>query len=517
MKQFLAAKRAGVPLVAISSPDAAATIAACLKVLNGAADKMPQLEWNIVDGLSGRNEPGRDIIHDDPDSEPEPWQIPKQLTLNPTEMLSALASRSRIKRPSTKKSGLSDAIVFLHMSNRIVEADRLEGLGPCQGIWNCRDNFKSIGATLVLMGPSITLPAELRQDVISIDEPLPEDQELGRILKSITDDAEIKVSEDDKAKAVSTLRGLSAFASEQCVAMSLTKTGVDMPALIKLKRSYVSQLPGVEVREDKITFDDIAGYEVVKNLLRRKIAGKRPPRLVIWWDEFDRTIAGNKTDTSGTSQDQMACLLQWAQDRLNEDRLSAAILVGVPGSAKSAITAATHNEAQCECLRWDLGGVKDSLVGSSEKRIRQMLKVCDAMCGGHILILATANSLDGVPSPVISRFALGTYFFSTPTEEEGKAIWKLKRKKYGIPDDEPNPTDDPWTGREIQQCCFIADDLRIPLKEAANYITPYFSTNSKELESLKTQAHKRWLSASTPGFYMKPSEGQVATGRKIQV
>ena len=43
-----------------------------------------------------------------------------------------------------------------------------------QGIWNLRDVFKAGGQMLVLVTPpGATLPVELQNDVMVIDEPLP--------------------------------------------------------------------------------------------------------------------------------------------------------------------------------------------------------------------------------------------------------------------------------------------------------------------------------------------------------
>lgn len=510
MKEFRKARDAGVPLLAISTADAAACIKSCVKSLNGSADTTPVLVWDCVNGVRGYNQVGVESIVA---AEIDPMQ-----TLNPTEFLGLLSNKCAELKTKSKKGGAVGAVIFLLMSNRILEAERLEGLGFITGVYLCRDKFKAENTTLVMLAPSITLPAELKQDVVFLDEPLPNEEELSAICASIIADAGLKpeLLTDNKEKIVSALRGLSAFAAEQVCALSLTKGGIDLQEMMKLKRAYIGSLPGVEVREDKISFNDIAGYDNVKNLLIKKISGKRPPRLIIWWDEFDRTIAGNASDTSGVTQDQVACLLGWQQDRLNEDRLSAMILVGNPGCGKSAVAAAVKNEAGCECMRWDLGGMKDSLVGSSEKRLRAVLKVADAMCGGHILMIATCNSLNGVPSPIISRFAFGTYYFTLPTKEEGEALWRMKRKKYNLLDDQPNPTDGPLSGREIQQCCFLADDLKISLAEALNYITPYYTTNATEIEALNKQAHKRWLSASAPGFFQMP-QPPATTQRKMNV
>src|ERR1035441_10311418 len=46
--------------------------------------------------------------------------------------------------------------------------------GVMQGIWDLRDSFKATGRMLVLLAaPGATLPQELGQDVLILDEPLP--------------------------------------------------------------------------------------------------------------------------------------------------------------------------------------------------------------------------------------------------------------------------------------------------------------------------------------------------------
>lgn len=490
MEQFAKIRMAGVPLVCWESSDPGLTIKACRKALNGAEEKIPLMQWTVLTGLTGLNEAGLSVM--------QASEIDSQGTLNPAEFLNILVDKA-----SQKNTSLKDSVIFVHMANRIIEE-----YGPCQGFWLCRDIFKARGITMVLLGPAFTLPDELKQDVIVISEPLPDAEALEKIATSLVADAGLKTvtaqATKEMPKIVDTLRGLSGFAAEQVLAMSMSKEGIDMPALMKLKRSYISQTPGVEVREDKITFEDIAGYDNVKKIMKQKIGGKRPPRLILWLDELEKALAGGEGDNTGVTQDQIGTILQWMQDRLNEDRLSAALFVGFAGTGKSALSMALRNESQCECLRMDLGGMKESLVGSSEKRIRNVLKVVDAMSGGHILVVGTCNSAGNLPSPLISRFALGTYMFDLPAATESEALWKIKRKKYRITDDQPNPTENPWTGREVNQCCFLADDLQIPLKDAAQYITPFCATNAAEIDSLRKQAHNRWLSASTPGFYRMP-------------
>jgi hypothetical protein len=307
---------------------------------------------------------------------------------------------------------------------------------------------------------------------------------------------------------------LSAFAAEQALALSITKDGVDLETLLGHRRSFVSKTGGLEIRTDKITFDDIAGYSNVKRALTRKINGKRPPGITLWLEELEKAFAGSGSDTSGVSQDQVGTLLTWFQDKLNADQMSAMLLVGFPGTSKSAIAMATHNEAKSECVRLDVGALKGSLVGESERKIRQALKTIDAICQGHILCIGTCNSIANIPSAFVSRFAFGTYFFDLPDADENRAIWDLKRLKYEISADEENPPSEGWTGREISQCCFLANDLNIPLKEAAQYIAPFCKSGKQEIETLRKQAIGRWISASEPGLYKNPDA--QSSGRKIE-
>ena len=55
------------------------------------------------------------------------------------------------------------------------------------------------------------------------------------------------------------------------------------------------------------------------------------------------------------------------------------LLLGVPGTGKSAFAKALGNETGRPTLLLDLGALYGSLVGATEANVRQALKVADAM------------------------------------------------------------------------------------------------------------------------------------------
>jgi len=93
-----------------------------------------------------------------------------------------------------------------------------------QGIWNLRDVFKAGGQMLVLVTPpGATIPVELQNDVMVIDEPLPSMDDLGRLVAATFESANVEAPDDTTvSRAVDALVGLAAFPAEQVLAMSLS-------------------------------------------------------------------------------------------------------------------------------------------------------------------------------------------------------------------------------------------------------------------------------------------------------
>jgi hypothetical protein len=498
LEPFKAARRVGTPLIAVRTPDPAATIAT---LRDGFAEPAPAfLQWDVVRGLVGLNSPGQaaagslgsDIA---------------QLTQHPVEAL-ALAAR------------LPDrSLLFLHNAHRYVDQAAVS-----QAIWNLRDLFKATGRTLVLLCPHLALPAELVNDIWLLSEELPGATELTAIVREQYAAAHAaadlpELSLDTLSQAVDATIGLSAFPAEQAVSLSLSPEGLDLTSLWERKRQMIEQTPGLTVWRGGEHFGSIGGVENAKRFLTRLLSGRTPPRAVVFVDEIEKALAGASGDTSGVSQSFLGTLLSFMQDQ----EAQGCLFLGPPGAAKSAVAKAAGTTAGIPTIAFDLSSMKNSLVGESEGRLRSALSVVSAVSQGRALFLATCNSLSALAPEIRRRFKDATFFFDLPDAAERLAIWAIYLDRYEIidPFGEPPdiaslgilPDDSGWTGADIRQCCELAWRLECDLQEAASYVVPVSRSAATQIEELRVQAHGRFLSASYPGLFDKDRSTQTGGGR----
>lgn len=480
--QFKAARRVSAPLVCIQGPDHAATIAS---ILDSYGDKQPPaVRWDCVNGFQSQNEAGKSALNGASQDD----------LSNP---IAALVAAKKLKGASAEERGSIAFMVNLHlfMSDPTV----------IQAVWNLRDEFKTDQRTLVILCPAIKLPPELTNDIVMLDEPLPDDNQIRQIVEKQHRNSGVKsICEDTIRKAVDATAGMPAFPAEQTIAMSLTKEGLDIASLWYRKKQTVEQTPGLKVWQGGEKFSDIGGLDNIKGFLMKLIKGKNSPRVIVFIDEIEKQLAGSGSDTSGTSQDQLGSILSFMQN----ERAQGILLYGPAGTGKSNIAKATGNEAGVPTIELDFGGMKHEHVGGSEARIRAALKVIKAIGQDRLLFIATCNSMTSLPPELRRRFKSGTFFMDLPTKSERMKIWAIFQKRHAIRASNcPIPNDASWTGAEIEQCCEYASSFGVSLKEASQYIVPVAVSASEIVEGLRRNSSGKFISASYAGMYQfKDSE-----------
>ena len=208
------------------------------------------------------------------------------------------------------------------------------------------------------------------------------------------------------------------------------------------------------------------------------------------------------------------------------------ILVGIPGTGKSLASKATASLLGWPLIRLDIGSLKSSLVGDSERRIREATTVIDAFgevvvwidevekgfsgskSSGELdagttanmfshfltwvqesntsaIIMATANDISKLPPEFIraGRFD-ATFFVDLPTIQERIDIIKIMNRKYGseIPTTYAQRLAN-YTGAEIEQ--LAKDSLYDGVDEAFKALVPLSRVMREEIIALKDWARNR--------------------------
>jgi hypothetical protein len=473
---FTAARLAGTPLIAITTQEPASLMLR-LQASDTAPMPTPFLSWDLMRGLVPLNRAAelacRDCLQD----------VELALLTNPPEAL-GLALRLP-----------PESVVFVLQAHRYLANEAVS-----QALWNLRDPYMSNGRTVVLLGPDFTFPAELSQDLLVLDDPLPDTAQLQGIISDTYTAGELPAPTSESLPgAVQALRGLSSFAAEQVCAMSLTRGGIDVNALWARKRALIDATPGLTVERGRETFRDIGGQEAIKGFATAVMQGRQPPTVIVRVEELDKVMGGARTDTSGVSQDAHKTLLNAMED---ED-YTGLIAVGPPGSGKSLFSKALGNTYNVLSISLDLGALKGGLVGQSEQAVRTAIRVINNIAGrGGALWVATCNQLDVLPPELQRRFRLGVWFWDLPSEEERRQIWALCETRYELPNNpELRPDDTSYTGSDIRNVCEIAWRLNCSLVEATRYVVPVAVIDTAGIENLRRIANGRFLSANTPGVY----------------
>lgn len=504
-----AAKWVSTPLIVIRTTDPTSTVQLIAHELFVPPDVnppevYPTLRWDVVQGFKAVNDAAKTVA--------QTMNSGESLSLGgekePREALVALqAQASREELPQ-------GTIVCFANAHRYMNETAV-----MQAIYNLRDCFPENNQTLILLAvPGARLPGELSEHVLVLDEPLPTREDLGRVVDDLFQDARVKnrdlpaLSSGDRSNATDALLGLTLFSAQQAVAMSLTRTGLNLPRLWTRKVQTIGQTPGLSVWKGNETFDRIAGVKNVKSFLELIMGREHPPGGIMFLDEFEKQLAGHGTDLSGVKTEMVGTLLSWMQDK----KAKGLIFIGPPGTAKTATAKATGNSLGKPTIMFDFGGMQASRVGESGQNLRTALHVVEAVTDCNPLVIATCNSLSSLPPELRRRFTLGTFFFDLPDAEGRQLIWELYLSTFKLSGDLPDDAE--WSGADIENCCVNAAENKVSLLEAAKYIVPTGISSREQIRQLRLQASGKYIDASREGPYVyedKESKIQASRGRAI--
>ena len=511
-EQFLEARMVSTPLVVVRTHDPLATVRTLADSFGEKKDATPFISWDAINGLKGLTTCASEALA--AMLQPSGTEIAETVDL-PTA-LGVLASADE------------NVIAFIHNPHLVWETDKK----VIQGIMNLRDDYKANGNMAVfILGVGDELPLEIGQDVLVLEVPLPTREQLETIIKNVYAYAGNETafvackagpSADTLRRAVDAGIGLPSFPVEQAASICLDKVKaiLDIDAFWTRKREIVTQNPGLTYHATVETLKDMYGCESIKSFGTALVGGKHAPTIVLRMDEIEKQFAGNATDSSGTKGNLLGEFLTWVNDR----KVIASLFLGVPGSSKSWSAYCLGGEFGKPVINYNVAAMEHEHVGKSARHMRQAHRILDAISDGGIWLIATANSMNGLPPELISRFQVGgIFFFDAPDAAERQGILKLKIANYGLNKSQAHPDMTNWTGRDIENCARKADLLGCSLVEAGRYVVPLLTSHKEQMETLRLSASGRFLSASYPGVYVytptpvkHEATSKIVEGRKFR-
>jgi hypothetical protein len=374
---------------------------------------------------------------------------------------------------------------------------------------------------LVILSPLVQIPPELEKQILVVDHELPTREQVKNIFSSICSgdsEAEFPVG-NERESILDAAAGLTRYEAEGAASLSLVRHGrIAAEAIWELKSQMLKKSGLLSLHRGEESFSGLGGLDAMKSFCLRA----------------------------------MRC--QGHRDPLRLPR--GVLLLGVPGSGKSAFAKALGHETNRPTLVLDIGSLMGSLVGQTEQNIRQALKIADAMApcilfldevekalsgasgsgdsgvsarlfgtfltwlndhDSSVFVVATCNNINSLP-PEFARAERfdGVFFLDLPGDPQKKAIWKLYLEMFGLDVNQDRPNDSDWTGAEIRSCCRLAALLDVPLTAASQNVVPVAVTAAESINRLRDWASGRCLNAETTGIYFRNPNAVPKQRRQVR-
>ena len=406
-------------------------------------------------------------------------------------------------------------------------------------------NMKNTFKTIVVVSPIFQMPPELEKDLTVVDYSLPGKREfsvlLGRIIDEVKNNPKLNVQTDAKTREqiIHSLLGLTLAEAENVLAKTLVQNrglGQNSVEVIHGEKKQIIRKSGLlEYYDAEESMESVGGLDALKNwLIKRSVA---------------------------------------FTDRAREFGLPApkgVLLLGVQGCGKSMMAKAISNTWQLPLLRFDVGRVFGSLVGSSEQNIRRAISVAESVApvilwldeidkafrgsrgsgastdGGTsarvfgtfltwmsekkkpVFVVSTANDVTALPPELLRKGRFDEIFFvDLPSAGERKDIFKLHLARRKM---DPDSFDldmlaarsKGYSGAEIEEAVVSAmfdmfyENKNMStegLLRSIEQTVPLSKTMSEDMEALRAWAQGRARQATSAEAAREPG----GSGRKLEL
>jgi ATP-dependent 26S proteasome regulatory subunit len=302
--------------------------------------------------------------------------------------------------------------------------------------------------TIVLISPILEIPTELEKEITVLNYPLPSREDLSALLDKIIADVKefkqvkIELEDSGRHRLLQAALGLTLGEAENVFAKIIVKderlSGDDVNEVFAEKQQIIRKSGLLEYYATTEGFSNIGGLAMLKEWLNKRAAAFT-----------DEARAFGLPAPKGI------------------------LMLGVQGCGKSLCAKAVSTQWQLPLLRFDMGRMFGSLVGSSEENVRRAIAVAESVApailwvdeidkafagsqgsgatdGGTtarvfgtfltwlsektapVFVVATANDISQLPPELLRKGRLDEIFFvDLPGASEREEIFRIHISKRG--------------------------------------------------------------------------------------
>ena len=302
--------------------------------------------------------------------------------------------------------------------------------------------------TIILVSPVLEIPVELEKEITVLNFPLPAREDLSALLDKIVEDLkqvkQVKIELDDagRERLLQAALGLTLGEAENVFAKIIVKdgrlSGEDVNEVLAEKQQIIRKSGLLEYYATNETFSHVGGLAVLKEWLQKR-----------------------------------AVAFSAEAHAFGLPAPKGILMLGVQGCGKSLCAKAVSCLWQLPLLRFDMGRMFGSLVGSSEENVRRAIAVAESVApailwvdeidkafagaqgsgvsdGGTtarvfgtfltwlsektapVFVVATANDISQLPPELLRKGRFDEIFFvDLPTADERREIFGIHLAKRG--------------------------------------------------------------------------------------
>ncbi len=309
-------------------------------------------------------------------------------------------------------------------------------------------HLKNSFKTIVIISPVQEIPVELEKEITVLNVPLPSREDLELLLAKILEDVKqfkhisIELDAAGRERLLQAALGLTLGEAENVFAKIIVKdqrlTGDDVGEVFAQKQQIIRKSGLLDYYAATESFDHVGGLAVLKD----------------WLNKRSVAFSTEARDFGLPSPKGM-------------------LLLGVQGCGKSLCAKAVSSRWQLPLLRFDMGRMFGSLVGSSEENVRRAIAVAESVApailwvdeidkafagsqssGGSdggtaarvfgtfltwlsekvapVFVVATANDISQLPPELLRKGRFDEMFFvDLPSAEERAEVFRIHLSKRG--------------------------------------------------------------------------------------